>query len=506
MFGFCGSQLWDSNTTWHTIDPHFTQCFELTILVWAPCLLLFVLAPLDIYYIRCSKYGNIPWGFINIARLVIPSLLICLCIVDLSIAAAYRSEYSLQNVYMVSPAVKIVTFLLAIYLAYLHKANGIVSSGSLFLFWLTLVVCAIPQYRSEIVQFQQRTPTFGSEKISWHDYQFLSYMFYFPLVTVQLLVNCFSDKKPSKSAYAEQRQPNPEIEASFLRKLFFIWFDSFAWMGYRTPLTTDHMWDIRPEDTTRELVPGFEKHWQESVESGKRKAHSKAKPSKDDSNNKTTNGSILPAMFKTFGGTFYFAGFLKLALDVLAFASPQLLSLLINFTGDFDAPLWHGILFAVGLFLVSVGSSLINGQFLYKSFLVGFRIRSALISAIYKKALTVSNSAKKDTTVGEIVNLMIIDAQRFFELIQYLHIIWAGPLTIALSLYFLYQILGVAVFSGLIVMILMFPLNAYIATMLRNYQIVQMKRKDERVKMMNETLSGIKVLNKIIEKFVWNIL
>lgn len=42
-------------------------------------------------------------------------------------------------------------------------------------------------------------------------------------------------------------------------------------------------------------------------------------------------------------------------------------------------------------------------------------------------------------------------------------------------------------------MILMFPLNAYIATQLRNYQIIQMQRKDERVKIMNETLSGIKV-------------
>lgn len=313
-------------------------------LVWVPCLLLFVLAPLDIYYIRRSKYANIPWGFINIVRLVIPSVLICLCIVDLSMAASYRNEYNLQNVYMVSPAVKIVTFvsfsrcenekwfrlcencrfqLLAICLAYLHKTNGIVSSGSLFLFWLTLVVCAIPQYRSEIVQFQQRNPTFGtnwhnnhlkwvktlslilfvwlgSEKISWNDYQFLSYMFYFPLVTIQLLVNCFSDKKPLKSAYAEQRKPNPEIEASFLRKLFFIWFDSFAWMGYRTPLTTDHMWDIRPEDTTRQLVPGFEKHWQESVESGKRKERTKAKRNKDDPSNKTTNVGPLHFYTKYF--------------------------------------------------------------------------------------------------------------------------------------------------------------------------------------------------------------
>lgn len=39
--------------------------------------------------------------------------------------------------------------------------------------------------------------------------------------------------------------------------------------------------------------------------------------------------------------------------------------------------------------------------------MVGFRIRNDLVSAIYRKALTISNSSKKDTTVGEIVNLMM---------------------------------------------------------------------------------------------------
>lgn len=56
-----------------------------------------------------------------------------------------------------------------------------------------------------------------------------------------------------------------------------------------------------------------------------------------------------------------------------------------------------------------------------------------------------------------------------------------------------------AVFAGLVLMILMLPLNAYIATKLRNYQIIQMRRKDERVKLMNETLSGIKVSARKIE-------
>ncbi len=42
-------------------------------------------------------------------------------------------------------------------------------------------------------------------------------------------------------------------------------------------------------------------------------------------------------------------------------------------------------------------------------------------------------------------------------------------------------------------MILSLPLNGFVATKLKQYQVAQMARKDERVKLMNETLNGIKV-------------
>ena len=98
-----------------------------------------------------------------------------------------------------------------------------------------------------------------------------------------------------------------------------------------------------------------------------------------------------------------------------------------------------------------------------------------------------------ESTVGEIVNLMSVDAQRFMDLTGYLNMIWSAPLQIALSLYFLWQTLGPSVLSGLAVMILLIPLNAVIASKVKNYQISQMKYKDQRVKLMNEILSGIKV-------------
>jgi hypothetical protein len=44
-------------------------------------------------------------------------------------------------------------------------------------------------------------------------------------------------------------------------------------------------------------------------------------------------------------------------------------------------------------------------------------IKTALTSAIYRKSLTVSSSGKKDTTTGEVVNLMSVDTQKVVEAI-----------------------------------------------------------------------------------------
>lgn len=210
------------------------------------------------------------------------------------------------------------------------------------------------------------------------------------------------------------------------------------------------------------------------------------------------NGSILPAMVKAYGGPFWFAGLLQMVLNLLTFASPLLLNELITYTGQiaagFPAPLWQGIVLTLALFLVTFLSAIVNGQYFVKTFLVGFRIRTGLISAIYRKALRVSSAAKKDTTVGEIVNLMSVDAQRFFELVSYIHILWSAPIVIGVAIWLIWRILGIAVVSGLVVMVCMIPLSGIIAAKLRDLQIIQMKVKDERVKSMNEILNGMKVL------------
>lgn len=75
----------------------------------------------------------------------------------------------------------------------------------------------------------------------------------------------------------------------------------------------------------------------------------------------------------------------------------------------------------------------------------------------------------------------------------YLNMIWSAPLQISLALYFLWDVLGPSVLAGLAVMIVLIPVNGLIANRVKTLQIKQMKYKDERVKLMNEVLNGIKV-------------
>lgn len=132
---------------------------------------------------------------------------------------------------------------------------------------------------------------------------------------------------------------------------------------------------------------------------------------------------------------------------------------------------------------------------------LGMRIRACLIAAVYRKSLILSNSARRDTTTGEIVNLMSVDCQRFIDLLPWFSFLWTAPVQIAIGLWLLWNEMGYAVIGGLFIMIAFIPINGFVASRVRNIQSKQMKLKDQRLKSLNEVLSGIKVL-KVIKIFI----
>lgn len=497
MDEFCGSRFWDSNLTWYTEDPDLTPCFQQTVLVWTPCAFLWVFSLIELYYLRNGRNRNVPWSMVNISKLVVISALIVLTLVDL--IKAISTEVSVAPVYFYTPVIKTATFAYVAVLVYLNKLYGMRTSGMMFLFWFFLTLFSIPRCRTEARGYQNRV-----EADSWADYHFVSFMIFFAGSCVMFILNFFIDKAPLVTKYKVTDKDCPELSATFPSRLVFGWFDRLAWTGFKKPLENEDLWNMKPEDASKEVSPLFMKYWNATLEktyqtrevNGVTSSASYKKQSAhvDFKTTKTKKiASILPALINAFGPTFAFGSVLKLGQDVLTFASPQILRLIINFVGG-DEPIWKGVFYAILLFLVAATQTLFLAQYFNRMFFVGLRIRTALISAIYRKALIISNSARKGTTVGEIVNLMAVDAQRFMDLTTYINMLWSAPLQIALALFFLWQILGPSVLAGLAVMIILIPVNGVIANKIKTLQIKQMKNKDERVKLMNEVLSGIKVL------------
>ncbi|XP_072401345.1 multidrug resistance-associated protein 1 isoform X11 [Diabrotica undecimpunctata] len=498
LSSFCGSPFWDNNLTWNTNDPEFTPCFEKTVLVWIPCIFLWFFAGLEVFYICNSKRRNIPWNWLNLSKLAITATLIVLTISDIvtSFKTAGSRGSTVNDVDIYSPLIKILSFALSGVFIFYNRKHGLQTSGLLFLFWFFVVLCAIPQFRTEIRRSQR------DEILPDYYYFYTSYLIYFPLVVLMFLLNCFADKAPLERKYPQSKNPSPEESASFLSRLLFAWFDPLAWKGFKKPLETKDLWDINVEDSSRELVPVFEKYWSQTLKKAEsasptQVAHAKFKSdaaSVDFVNNKKKKqASILPPLLKCFGPIYFFGALLKLIQDLLTFVSPQILGFLISYT-RFNQEMWKGYFYAILLFITATIQTLFLAQYFNRMFVVGMRIRTVLVSTIYRKALKISNSARKESTVGEIVNLMAVDAQKFMDLIGYLNMIWSAPLQICLSLYFLWKELGPSVLAGLAVMIILIPVNGFIANKIKKLQVKQMKNKDERVKLMNEILNGIKVL------------
>lgn len=269
-----------------------------------------------------------------------------------------------------------------------------------------------------------------------------------------------------------------EDRANFLSQLTFWWFNPLLFFGYEHPLVMDDLWKLARQDESAHFVAAFRRAWDSQAAS----LH-----------------SLPRALVKAFGLPFLVAGCYKFVNDILVFAGPVLLNRLIGFVQDDSKPLYYGLGLAAAMFVLTSIQTLAVHQYFNIGYRVGMHIRGSVVVEVYRKAFRQSASARQQSTVGEIVNLMSLDAQRLMDLIPYLHMVWSSFVQIGISLVLLWQVVGVATFGGVAVMVLLIPLNSWLARVQGAIQKEMMTCKDNRTKIVNEVLQGIRV----IKFFAW---
>ena len=150
-----------------------------------------------------------------------------------------------------------------------------------------------------------------------------------------------------------------------------------------------------PSDCTTSVVTEiFEQKWEEEL--GRNDNHP----------------SLVRALWRSYGAEFMRAGLLKLAHDGLQFVGPAVLNAMIYYLRDVEAPPSRGISLTILVALSQLSMSLCVRHYFFMCYKTGLRIRTAVVLAVYKKALVLSSGERQTRTVGEITNLMSIDAKR----------------------------------------------------------------------------------------------
>ncbi|KAG1678450.1 Multidrug resistance-associated protein 1 [Nymphon striatum] len=262
---------------------------------------------------------------------------------------------------------------------------------------------------------------------------------------------------------------SPEWKASYFSQLLFWWIMPLCFKGSKQPLVSSDVYDLIDENKSNYLGQQLE------------------------SILKKNYNNIGRGLFKQFGLRLFIASVICVIASLLTFANPLIMDLLMEFMNSKEE-LWKGIFYSVLLFAANLIRTVMNEQCVYRFIMYSIQIKSSLTVIIYRKALRLSSSAKKDWTSGEVVNLVAVDVHRIHEGLQFSFNLVSGTVFLTIATYYLFIYLGIATLAGISVLAVLIPINTGISKLVHIIQKEFLDIKDQRVKMITEVLAGMKVL------------
>lgn len=453
---------------WGPISPSrwdFTPCF-LDVLVTAVALFGIVLGGAAIWYLLRKEKENVKRDWHFFAKLSVLAALI----VDKALQAALQVEYY-RDVWagdfrFWSTVLTIVSLAVVFYIQYVEHSRSRNPNGVVLFYWLFLLIAFGIKLRSLVAQ---DTP-------KQHVAYFVVFCVGVGLAAAELVLEWLVPKRLSAYDALGDEFECPYEYANVFSILTFSWMTPLMKYGYKHFLTQDDLWNLRKKDTTKECGAAFRKAWDVELQ--------KKRP------------SLWTALFRGFGGPYLRGAIIKTFSDTLQYVQPQLLRLLITFIDSYRTPepqpVARGAAIALAMFAVSVSQTALLHQYFQRAFETGMRVKAALTAAIYSKAMRLSNEGRAAKSTGDIVNYMAVDTQRLQDLTQFGQQLWSAPFQIVLCMVSLYQLVGLSMFAGVGVMVLMIPINGLIARMMKTLQKKQMGNKDARTRLMTEILNNMK--------------
>jgi ABC-type multidrug transport system fused ATPase/permease subunit len=348
----------------------------------------------------------------------------------------------------------------------------------------------------------------------------------FSLNTLLFLIALMSRKgnKTVELEYEGDIEPSREPVASVLSLATFGWVDAVVWKGYKKTYELVDVWNLAPRDKAAAIIADYRQLKKTS--------------------------SLAYHLLKHFKRGLFIQGSWAVMSGFLTFAPTMLLKAILEYIETPEVtPANAAWFYVILLFVSGCASALADGQALWVGRKICIRIRAVIIGEIYAKALKrraaagadkVLGEEKKDSTkentpgrlkrmmtfgqkkkkatetpkqdedqkpdsdsqvtTGAIINLMAVDAFKVSEISAYLHFLWANtPVQVVVAITLLYKIMGYSSIAGIGMMVVLLPINLYVANQFSTIQKLILAATDARIHSTNEVLNNIR----IIKFFAW---
>ncbi|KAJ8042431.1 Multidrug resistance-associated protein 4 [Holothuria leucospilota] len=264
-------------------------------------------------------------------------------------------------------------------------------------------------------------------------------------------------------------------------RLFFCWLLPLLRYGFRNTLEMENMYPVVSEDSAEVLVKQLERSWEKELEDWKLTGK---------------EPSLLRALLRILRVHLILTGiplfFLYCVFHVLG---AVFLASFIQFFDD------DGLSEDSDIFVFAAAitvNRLLIATFLQPTFFwnnrIALRSRVALSGLMFKKILRLSQEALRESSTGQIINMLSTDVHSLDMAFMLLHFIWVVPVMLLICSIILWYILGPPSLLCPAVVLIMIPCLILIGGVNSKLRSEKCILTDARVRIMNEIITAVQLI------------
>ncbi|KAG5953563.1 hypothetical protein E4U53_004782 [Claviceps sorghi] len=266
---------------------------------------------------------------------------------------------------------------------------------------------------------------------------------------------------------------SPEATASFYNRVFFVWLNHLLLKGYGTSLTVDNLTPLDQDILGASQPIGLLRRWGKA--------------------NKSSKTALLWLFVRHYKWDLLAGVLPRIAYVGFTFTEPFLVQRVLDFTAEPEGVNTRN--FSYGLIgayaLVQIGKAMSLALYEHMTYRVLTMFRGSLTTLIYEKTLRLNIMAIQD---AEAITLISADIDRIGLCMQILHDAYASLIELALSLWLLCRLLGIAIIPPTVFIIgkSCLSIGIPIASAAGNAQVPWLEAIEKRLAVTSKTLGNMK--------------